>query len=140
MIVYVTIRLHFNAGHRLHNPVLSDDENRLLYGKCNNLSGHGHNYVLEVTLRGDIDPEIGAFVNADEAAAIVWREVLDHADHRHLNTDVPFMKGQIPTSENLARAIYGELKRGALGRWIWEVKVHESENNAATYREESAAS
>ena len=127
--------MHFNAGHRLHNPALSDDENRLLYGKCNNPSGHGHNYVLEVTLRGDIDPQIGAFVNADQAALIVWREVLDHADHRNLNTDVPFMKDTIPTSENLARAIYRELERGALGQWLWEIKVHESENNAATYRE-----
>jgi 6-pyruvoyltetrahydropterin/6-carboxytetrahydropterin synthase len=134
VIVYLTVRHDFNAGHRLHNPRLTDEENRLLYGRCNHPSGHGHNYRVEVTLRGDVDPQVGAFVNAEEVRAWLWREVLDRIDHRNLNTDVDFLRGVIPTSENLARAIFELLGRGPYGRWLHEVRLYESENNIATCR------
>ena len=134
MIVYVTVKHHFNAGHRLHNAKLSDEENRRLYGKCNNPSGHGHNYVVEVTLKGEVDPAIGAFVNTDDLRGWLWSEVLERIDHRNLNTDVDFMKGIIPTSENLARVVFGELQKGPYGRWLHEVRLFESENNIASCR------
>ena len=134
MIVYVTVRQHFNAGHRLHNPRLSDEENRKLYGKCNNPSGHGHNYVLQVTLRGDVTPEVGAFVNAQEVREWLWSDALEQIDHRNLNTDVAFMSGVIPTSENLARVLYSHLKEGRFGQWLDEVRVYESDNNSAACR------
>ena len=129
MIVYVTVRHHFNAGHRLHSPAFSDEENRLLYGRCNNPSGHGHNYVVELTLRGDVDPAVGAFTNPEAVRTWLWREVLDGIDHHNLNLDVELMRGVIPTSENLASAIFAEVERGPYGRWLHEVRLHESENN-----------
>lgn len=136
MIVYVKVREQFNAGHRLHNPKLSDEENRRLYGKCNNPSGHGHNYVLEVTLRGDVDPEVGAFVNADDVREWLWTDALEQIDHRNLNTDVEFMRDVIPTSENLARVLYSHLGKGRFGHWLHEVRVYESDNNSAACRGE----
>ena len=136
MIVYVTVRQNFNAGHRLHNPKLSDDDNRKLYGKCNNPSGHGHNYVLEVTLKGDVDPEVGAFVNADEVRKWLWRDVLEEIDHHNLNSDVGFMRGIIPTSENLARVLFEQLRTGEFGQYLDEVRVYESDNNSAAFRAE----
>ena len=136
MIVYVTVREHFNAGHRLHNPDLDEEQNRSLYGKCNNPSGHGLNYILEVTLRGDVDPKIGAFVNPEEVKAWLWSEVLDRVDHYNLNTDVDFMKGVIPTSENLVRNLFVQLKTGRFGHWLHEATIYESANNSASYRED----
>ena len=138
MIVYVTQRAHFNAGHRLHNPALGDEENRQLYGKCNNPSGHGHNYVLEVTLRGEVDPEVGVLANPAAVDRWIWRDLLDHVDHRNLNTDVEFMRGLIPTSENLARAAFEELEKGEFGHLLWKITIHESENNAASFSRQAA--
>jgi 6-pyruvoyltetrahydropterin/6-carboxytetrahydropterin synthase len=137
VIVYVTVRQQFNAGHRLHNPALGEEENRRLYGRCNLPSGHGHNYLLEVTLRGEVDPAVGAFVNAEELRSWLWSELLDRIDHRHLNSDVDFLRGVVPTSENLARALYQQIARGPYGRWLHEVRIHESENNLAGYRLEA---
>jgi 6-pyruvoyltetrahydropterin/6-carboxytetrahydropterin synthase len=134
VIVYVTVRHHFNAGHRLHNPALSEAENRQLYGRCNNPSGHGHNYVVELTLKGEVEPAVGAFVNAEDVRSWLWSEVLDQIDHRNLNRDVAIMAGIIPSSENLARAIFEEVGRGRYGRWLHEVRLHESENNIAACR------
>jgi 6-pyruvoyltetrahydropterin/6-carboxytetrahydropterin synthase len=134
MTVYVTVRHHFNAGHRLHNPALSDEQNSRLYGKCNNPSGHGHNYVVELTLRGEVDPRVGAFVNAEEVRSWLWRELLEQIDHRNLNTDATFMTGVIPTSENLARALLDEIRKGPYGSWAYEVRLFESENNVAACR------
>jgi 6-pyruvoyltetrahydropterin/6-carboxytetrahydropterin synthase len=136
VIAYVTVRYQFNAGHRLASPALSDEENRSLYGKCSNPSGHGHNYVLEVTLRGDVDPAVGAFVNTEELGVWIWRAILDRVDHRNLNVDVDFMRGVIPTSENLVRRIFEEIGRGPYGRWLHEARLHESENNLAACRRE----
>ena len=135
MIVSVTVRHHFNAGHRLHSPALSDEQNRKLYGKCNLPSGHGHNYVVELTLRGEVDPALGAFVNTDEVRSWLWNDVLEAVDHHNLNTDVAFLAGRVPTSENLARAIYEQTAAGPYGRWLWEVRLFESENNVAICRQ-----
>lgn len=140
-LVYVTVRQNFSAGHRLHNPALSDAENRALYGRCNNPSGHGHNYVVELTLRGSVDPSVGRFVSTEAVRSWLWTEVLDRLDHRNLNSDVEFMRDVIPTSENLARVILDELGRSPYAPWLYEVRLLESENNIATCRvaDESAA-
>ena len=134
MKVYVTVRHNFNAGHRLAVPSRSDQENLDLYGKCSLPSGHGHNYVVEVTLEGEVDPGVGAFVNAEELRRWLWDEVLEPIDHRNLNRDVRILEGLVPTSENLARAIFRALERGPYGRWLYQVKLHESENNVAICR------
>src|SRR5690349_23650849 len=99
--VTVTRRLHFNAAHRLHNPALSEEENRALFGKCNNPNWHGHNYVLEVSVAGEIDARTGYVVDLGDLARVVEREFVDQVDHRNLNLDVPFMQGVNPTSENI---------------------------------------
>src|SRR5690606_33623405 len=93
--VTVTRRLHFNAALRVHNPALSDEENREIFGKCNNPNWHGHNYVLDVSVRGEIDERTGYVMALSRLADIVSREVLDQVDHRNMNIDVPFMNGII---------------------------------------------
>jgi 6-pyruvoyltetrahydropterin/6-carboxytetrahydropterin synthase len=134
MKVYCTFKAHFNAGHRLHNPALDEDTNRRIYGKCNNPHGHGHNYSVEVTLAGEPDPELGRFVNIEEVAAWFDREVIAHMDHRNLNIEVPFLEGIIPTAENIARVLCERLLAGPYGNHLYELRLLESENNAARVR------
>ena len=98
--VTVTRRLRFNAAHRVHNPALSDEENARLFGKCNNPNWHGHNYVLEVSITGPVDPTTGYVMDLGHLKRIVEREVIDKVDHRNMNIDVDFMQGIIPTTEN----------------------------------------
>ena len=131
MKVYCTFRSHFNAGHRLHNPSLDEETNRRIYGKCNNPHGHGHNYSVAVTLAGEPDPEVGRFVNIEEVAAWFEREVISQLDHRNLNVEVPFLAGIIPTAENIARVLAQLLRDGPHGEHLYEVRLFESENNAA---------
>jgi 6-pyruvoyltetrahydropterin/6-carboxytetrahydropterin synthase len=135
-IVRVTRRLHFSAGHRLHNPELSDAENHEIYGLCNNPGGHGHNYGLEVTVKGEVDPRTGYVVDLKRLKRVVEQEVLKDVDHANLNLDVAWMEGVIPTAENIAvqiwRRLEGELPRGALEC----VRVWETERNYVEYRGE----
>jgi 6-pyruvoyltetrahydropterin/6-carboxytetrahydropterin synthase len=105
-------RYPFSASHRLHSDQLSDDENDRLFGKCNNPFGHGHNYVLEVGLSGEPDPESGMLLPRPELDRIVRQAALDRIDHANLNTDVDAMRGVVPTTENLALVI-GRLLREA---------------------------
>jgi len=132
-IVKVTRRLHFSAGHRLHNPELSDAENREIYGMCNNPSGHGHNYGLEVTLKGEVDPKTGYVFDLKRLRQLVEGLVLKDVDHANLNVDVGWMAGVIPTAENIAveiwRRLEAELPDGTLER----VLVSESERNFVEY-------
>ena len=123
--VTVTRRLHFNAAHRVHNPALSDEENSRLFGKCNNPNWHGHNYILDVSVRGPIDSKTGYVFDLGALKRLVTERVLDRVDHRNLNLDVDFMQGVIPTSENIIVAIWRELapaiERGKLVRLVlWE--------------------
>lgn len=107
----VTRRYAFPASHRLHAPGLSEEENRRLYGKCNNPYGHGHNYTIEVSARGPADPRTGIAVETSRLDHLVRQEVLLPFDHRNLNTDVNSFAGVVPTSENLAVEICRRLKR-----------------------------
>ncbi|HLJ74404.1 MAG TPA: 6-carboxytetrahydropterin synthase [Thermoanaerobaculia bacterium] len=132
----VTARLTFSAAHRLQNDEFDADWNRRTFDKCNNPGGHGHNYVLQVSVRGKIDPDSGMVIDLADLKRIMQDRVVDRVDHRNLNNDVDFLRGVIPTAENLARAFWQQLapaiKRGALH----EVMLQETEKNSVVYRGE----
>jgi 6-pyruvoyltetrahydropterin/6-carboxytetrahydropterin synthase len=106
----VTARLTFSAAHRLHNPDRDPEWNRRVYDKCDNPAGHGHNYALEVSVRGPVDPETGMVVDLKRLKDIVRETVIRRVDHTNLNQDVDFLRGVIPTAENLARAFWRQLR------------------------------
>src|SRR6266516_6619770 len=108
MTVLVGRRESFNAAHQLRDPGLSDDENRRLFGKCANL--HGHNYVLEVVVAGQIDHTCGYVLDLKRLSEVMGRQIIQDVDHRNLNTDVPWQKGCIPTAENLALTFWERLQ------------------------------
>jgi 6-pyruvoyltetrahydropterin/6-carboxytetrahydropterin synthase len=108
-VVRVTRRYRFSASHRLHTLDLSDEENRDTYGKCNNPFGHGHDYVLDVTLRGELDQRLGRFITLDQFDEFVRRTILDPLDRRNLNAEVPEFAALVPTTENLAKVVAARL-------------------------------
>src|SRR5436305_14766133 len=109
-MIYLTRRAEFSASHYYHNPEFTPEENQRIFGKCNNPHGHGHNYTLEVTVKGEVDGQSGFVVDLKQLKEVMSREVLDALDHRHLNKEVPEFAKQIPTSENLAIAIWNRLR------------------------------
>ena len=109
-MVYLTRKAEFSASHFYHNPELSPQENQRLFGKCNNPNGHGHNYTLEVTVKGEVDGTTGFVVDLKELKEIMNREVVEAMDHRYLNHEVPEFREQIPTTENIAVAIWKRLE------------------------------
>ncbi|HZF67197.1 MAG TPA: 6-carboxytetrahydropterin synthase [Gemmatirosa sp.] len=131
--VTVTRRLRFNAAHRIHNPALSDAENTALYGKCNNPNWHGHNYVLEVSVRGEVDPRTGYVVDLGALRDVVEREVIDVMDHRNLNLDVPFMQGVNPTSENIVVQCWRVIEPHVAPARLARLRLWETENNYVEY-------
>ncbi|MEX2540014.1 MAG: 6-carboxytetrahydropterin synthase [Actinomycetota bacterium] len=134
MALYVTRRETFSAGHTLFNPQFSDERNREIFGKCSNPSGHGHNYVLEVTLRGEPDPNTGFLFDLSELAAIMRKQVIDDIDHRNLNTDVDWLAVVIPTTENLASAFWERLDSHLPDRLLYSIRLGETEKNWAERR------
>ena len=132
-IVTVTRRLRFNAAHRLHNPALSDEENKALFGKCNNPNWHGHNYVLEVAVEGPIDDRTGYVIDLGRLKSIVQHEVIDRVDHRNLNVDVEFMRGVNPTAENIVVACWRVLERHVAPGRLRRLRLWETENNYVEY-------
>ena len=133
--VFITRQVHFNSAHRLHNPTKSQAWNVKQYGLCTNPHWHGHNYVLEVTVRGRPDPETGYIVDLGELKHILHRAVVDKCDHRNLNTDVDFLRGLIPSTENLVIAFWHEiaplLPPAAA---LHNVRRYETPRNFADYR------
>lgn len=127
----VTRSYEFAAAHRLHAPSLSETENEVLYDKCNNLYGHGHNYGLEVTVEGEPNPDTGAIIALTELDDIVEDEVFAHYDHKHLNADCPEFATVIPTSENLARVIFERLqpRLDHTDYRLAKVGLHETQKN-----------
>ncbi len=105
-MIYVTRRAEFAASHYYHNPQFSAEENRRIFGKCNNPHGHGHNYSLEVTVGGEVDPTTGMVMDLKELKKLLEREVLESMDHRFLNKEVPVFSTTIPTTENIAIEIW----------------------------------
>jgi 6-pyruvoyltetrahydropterin/6-carboxytetrahydropterin synthase len=105
-MIYVTRRAEFSASHYYHNPELSPEENRRLFGKCGNPHGHGHNYSLEVTVAGEIDPATGMVLDVRDLKKLLEQEVLELLDHRFLNREVPVFARTIPTTENMAVEVW----------------------------------
>ncbi|HET7436644.1 MAG TPA: 6-carboxytetrahydropterin synthase [Thermoanaerobaculia bacterium] len=132
----VTARLTFSAAHRLHNPDRDAEWNRRTYDKCDNPAGHGHNYAMEVSVRGKIDPETGMVIDLKRLKDIMRERVVDRVDHTNLNEDVDFLRGVIPTAENLARAFWRELAEGIPNGELYEVMLQETERNSVRYRGE----
>lgn len=131
---FVTRRMTFSAGHRLHSEALSAEENRRLYGKCDNPNGHGHNFVVEVTVSGEIDPLSGMVINLRDLKAVMAEVIEDGLDHKNLNLDVPAFKGVNPTAENIAVVLWGLLAARLPGGALHEVRLLETENNFVSYR------
>ena len=131
----VTRRYEFPASHRLHSTLLSDEENQRLYGKCNNPYGHGHNYVVEVSVRGPVDPATGRAVDPARLDELVAREVLGPFGHRNLNQEVDSFDAVVPTSENLAVEVFRRLESGwhseFPGEWprLERIRISETPRN-----------
>jgi 6-pyruvoyltetrahydropterin/6-carboxytetrahydropterin synthase len=136
-IVEITRREEFSASHRLHNPALSAEENRRLYGICNNPNGHGHNYEIEVTVRGEVPGRTGMVMNLTDLARILRERVLPRVDHKHLNLDVPFLAEVNPTAENVAVALWHQIEpelRSFEGCRLHRIRLFESRNSYVDYR------
>ncbi len=135
-MIYLTRRETFAAAHRLFKEGLSDKENFELFGKCSNPNWHGHNYTLEVVVAGDIDPATGFVIDLKKLKEIILEHVISKVDHKNLNVDTDFMKGLIPTSENIVIAIWKQLKDKIPAGKLHSVKLYETENNYFEYRGE----
>jgi 6-pyruvoyltetrahydropterin/6-carboxytetrahydropterin synthase len=135
-MIYLTRRETFSSSHRLYNPEFSSEVNNAIYGKCNNEHGHGHNFVLEVVVKGEINPRTGYVIDLKELKDIIHEYIIEKVDHRHLNYDVDFMKGIIPTTENFAVAIWNQLKDNIKSGKLCSVKLYETENNYVEYKGE----
>ena len=129
-------RYRFAASHRLHTEKLSEEENARMFGKCANPYGHGHNYVLEIAVSGEVDPATGMIANLAELDPFVEREVLDVFDHHSLNEDVAVFRDVVPTTENLCIEIYKRLKSFPKAR-LERVRVQETTNNSFEYAGEN---
>jgi 6-pyruvoyltetrahydropterin/6-carboxytetrahydropterin synthase len=127
--VLVSRREAFNAAHQLFDPRLSGEENRRLFGKCANL--HGHNYVLEVVVAGQVDQATGYVFDLKQLSDVICRRVIQDVDHRNLNTDVPWLEGQIPTAENLAAAFWERIRSELPEGLLRSVRVWETDKNWA---------
>jgi 6-pyruvoyltetrahydropterin/6-carboxytetrahydropterin synthase len=135
---YLTGRMEFCAAHRLYNPSLSHDVNYEAYGVCTGEHGHGHNYILEVTVRGDADPQTGVVVDINRLMEIVQEEVISKVDHKHLNIDVEMLRGVIPTAENLAVVFWNALEPAIPGCELHRLRVYETEDIFVEYRGEGS--
>ena len=129
MTVLVGRRESFNAAHQLYDPDLSDEENRRLFGKCANL--HGHNYVLEVVVSGQIDQATGYVLDLKTLSDIICTQVIRDVDHRNLNTDVPWLEGRVPTTENLVQAFWERLRPELPNGLLRSVRLWETDKNWA---------
>ncbi len=132
MEAYLTISTHFSAAHRLAHPDLSEEKNFEIYGKCARPHGHGHNYHLEVTVRGEIDSRTGMIVDLGALKQAIADYVVEPFDHTFLNKDIPYFAEVVPTAENIALYISNLLRSPIqkLGAWLYKVKLIESPNNS----------
>lgn len=130
-MIYLTRRERFSAAHRMFRQDWSDERNLEVFGKCSNPNWHGHNYIMWVTVKGEPDADHGFVLNANTLKEIILRKVVNKLDHKNINTEVDFMKGRIATTENLAVAVWNELKPDIekQGAFLHCVKIEETENN-----------
>lgn len=134
--VYITRKVHFNAAHRLHNPEKSEAWNRETFGKCNNPNWHGHNYELEVTVAGEPDSETGYVIDLAALKEILHERIVEKMDHKNLNREVDFLDGVMPSTENVAVAIWNELEGALPAGRLHSVKLYETPRNFVEYRGE----
>jgi 6-pyruvoyltetrahydropterin/6-carboxytetrahydropterin synthase len=134
-MIYLTRRERFCAAHRMFREDWSDEENLQVFGKCSNPNWHGHNYVLWVTVKGEISPENGFAMNINLLKQVILEKVISKVDHKNINLDVDFMRGKIATTENLAVAVWNELKPSVekQGALLHCIKIEETENNFIEY-------
>lgn len=139
-VVYVTRRAHFNAAHRLHNPDFDAAWNEAQYGVCNNALWHGHNYLLEVTVKGRPHPQTGYVIDLGELKRILQETVVAPCDHRNLNEQVDFLKGILPSTENLVIAFWNQIEPRITSGKLHCVRLYETERNFAEYLGPTTAS
>ena len=134
-MIYLTRREVFCAAHRMYNPRWSDEENQKIFGGCSNPNWHGHNYVLFVTVKGEVENDSGLVININILKKIIKERIIEKIDHKNVNLEVDFMKGIIATSENLAIGIWRELKPWIEkeGAFLHCIKIAETENNFVEY-------
>ena len=125
-MLYLTRKIEFSASHLYHNPAMSAEENRRIFGKCNNPHGHGHNYVLEVTVAGEPDIKTGMIMDLQELKGVLQREVIERMDHRFLNYEVAELKGKIPTTETVAMTIWNLLEPKIGPARLHRVRLYET--------------
>ena len=130
-------RYRFAASHRLHSEKLSAEENWRIYGKCNNPYGHGHNYVVEISVSGPVDAATGMIANLTDLDAFVQREVIEAFDHRSLNEEVAAFRERVPTTENVCMEIYERLKHFPEAK-LERVRIEETANNSFEYAGEKS--
>lgn len=134
-MVYITRKEHFNSAHRLFRPEYSDEENLRVFGKCSNPLWHGHNYILHVTVKGEPNPATGFVMDLKTLSNLIQEKVLEKLDHKNINLEVDFMKGELASTENLAIGIWEELEplvrlHGVL---LHAIRLQETENNIVEY-------
>ncbi|KAI5282507.1 6-pyruvoyl tetrahydrobiopterin synthase isoform X2 [Manis pentadactyla] len=130
----VTRLVSFSATHRLHSKSLSNQENLRLFGKCNNPNGHGHNYKVEVTVHGEIDPVTGMVMNLTDLKKHMEEAIMKPLDHKNLDLDVPYFTDTVSTTENVAVYIWENLQKLLPVGVLYKVKVYETDNNSVVYK------
>ncbi|KAM9715514.1 6-pyruvoyl tetrahydrobiopterin synthase [Menidia menidia] len=133
---YITRVQSFSACHRLHSIHLSDEENKKVFGKCNNPNGHGHNYKVEVTVRGKIDGKTGMVMNLTDLKKHIEKVIMAPLDHKNLDKDVPYFTTVASTTENLAVYIWDNMVKELPKNLLHEIKIYETDNNIVVYRGE----
>lgn len=134
-MIYITRRERFSAAHRLFNENWSDEKNKEVYGMCSNPNWHGHNYIMWVTVKGEVDEELGYLCDLKDLSAIIKNKIISRVDHRNLNTEVDFLIGMKVSTENLAIGIWNEIEPyiNQIGVQMHSVKIQETENNYVEY-------
>lgn len=133
-MIYLTRKEQFSASHCLLNPKFSQEKNFEIFGKCANPNGHGHNYEIEITLIGEVNAETGMIMDLKKLSELIEKEILEKVDHKHLNMDVNFLKGIIPTAENLAKVFFEILEPKIPFGKLYSIKLSESNNNYVEYK------
>lgn len=134
-MIYITRKATFSAAHKLERKDWSAEKNKETFGKCSNENWHGHNYIIYVTVKGEVNPETGFVINLTNVSEILNRKVISKVDHKNLNLDVDFMKDKLPSTENFAIAIWEEIEKEIkeLGGTLHCIKVQETEKNFVEY-------
>jgi 6-pyruvoyltetrahydropterin/6-carboxytetrahydropterin synthase len=129
----ITRRLHFSAAHRLWNPRFSDAENEAIFGVCNNPNFHGHNYDLDISIEGEIDPATGYVIDIQRIKDVAWECLVSHLDHKNLNLDVPWFRDLNPTAENIAVVCWRVLEPALRPAALKQLRLWETDRNYVDY-------